>query len=71
METKTEFFKFLVEHDALIPFINNLDLEETPNLFRGIPECWITLAFRWAKTPEGHNYWAILDNCWVRKCSTL
>lgn len=71
METRTIFFRFLVEHNALFPFINNLDLEQMPRICQHIPEFWITLAFKWDKTPEGYNYWAILDNCWLKICSTL
>lgn len=71
METKTAFFKFLVEHHALFPFIINLNLEEMSHLFQNIPEFWIELAFKWSETPEGYTYWAILDNCWLKKCSTL
>ena len=71
MDERTRFFKFLVEHDALFPFINNLDLELMPYICQNVPELWITLAFKWDETPEGYNYWAILDNCWLKICSTL
>lgn len=71
MDERTRFFKFLVEHDALFPFINNLDLELMPQIYQYIPEFWITLAFKWDKTLEGYNYWAILDNLWLQKCSIL
>lgn len=71
MDERTRFFKFLVEHDALFPYINNLNLELILQIYQHIPEFWITLAFKWDETPEGYNYWAILDNLWLQKCSTL
>ena len=27
-----------------------------PHICQNIPEFWITLAFRWAETPEGYRY---------------
>lgn len=71
MERRTKFLKFLVSHNALIPFINNLDLEEIPNLFQNNPDYWMVMAFKWANTPEGYTYWTILNNAWLIKCSTL
>lgn len=71
MDKRNRFLKFLAAHNVLIPFINNLDLEELPNLFQNKPDYWIVMAFKWDKTPEGYNYWAILDNCWLKICSIL
>ena len=71
MEKRTIFLKFLVEHDALFPYINNLDLESIPDIFQNNSEYWIAFAFQWYKTSEGYNYWAILDNFWLKICSTL
>ena len=71
MDRRATFFKFLVEHDALFPYINNLDLEEKQNLFQNRSEFWIVMAFRWSNTPEGYNYWSILNNLWLMRCSTL
>ena len=71
MDKISRFFGFLGQHDALIPYINNLNLEELPNIFQNHPTYWVFTAFSWSKTLEGYNYWAILDNLWLQKCSIL
>ena len=64
------FIEFLKEHEAYENFIRNLESDPEysclDELFNTIYYSeWISLAFIWKDTPEGHDYWADLDFIWA------
>jgi hypothetical protein len=73
---KISFFKkFLIQRGALIKFYRNIiDHNRHANLL-DYPllddmEESINYAFTWSDTPEGHNFWAILDDRWRNLCDS-
>lgn len=62
------FFTFLKQNKAYDLFMRNFS---DPDLSLGIvlfnynyPSVYISTAFRWASTPEGADYWRLLDDKW-------
>lgn len=69
-------YKFLCQHRLFDRFIKNVEttnsrniaplkefLDKKGNIFAFLYECVnIGGSFTWAETPEGHDFWKILDN---------
>ena len=73
--TKQLFIQFLKQNNAYEEFMYNFEMHRVNpnecttkeffiNTFYGD---FLTHAFYWKNTMEGHNYWAILDYKWYHK----
>ena len=47
------------------PFYENVDFKHFLQIV--YPKSWIGLAFHWADTLEGYDYWLRLNQMWCRK----
>lgn len=69
---KKQFINFLKDNDAYSKFTSNLKLRNNGDFNNFIksnktnPVSWISLAFTWINTPEGEDFWLILNNNWQR-----
>lgn len=66
---REQFEKFLIEYNTMEAFRNNLPdggLNEYFNNSKHItqPLRLINSAFTWSETPQGHKYWANIENEW-------
>ena len=68
----SEFFAFLEKHGAFLKFMKNLEQYKEALSEKTIsewmescpPKSWISSAFVWSRTSEGHNFWNVLDAYW-------
>lgn len=65
----TEFFKFLIEHQAFDSFISECKRQHTPieSLISFSPTNIIGQAFLWDKTQHGFLFWSNLSDKWAHK----
>lgn len=65
-----KFIRFLKEHDAYLPFINNMiKLNKDNNIYdfsQMSPETYINWGFCWRESLEGRPYWQKLNYLWMR-----
>ena len=61
-----DFFKFLEEHKALLPFLSNVEESgySFVSYFDRKPCDWISAHCSWHRSPQGHAYWEKLDREW-------
>lgn len=57
------FVAFLELNDALEAFLNNYDQGDDCTSDREYD--FLTFAFTWVETPEGHGYWENLSEDWI------
>lgn len=77
-ELKKRFIQFLHENKAHTPFLNGLKnargedggLSMEEYLTKGEPSVlrYLTSAFIWMETPEGHFFWSSLNKKWKIFC---
>lgn len=63
---KEKFIKFLKDMHVYDEFVMNhtTTIDSVINHFPLSPECWISAAFFWNKSPEGHAFWKRIDDAW-------
>ena len=64
---KEKFIQFLKDNNAYDAFIKNLlniGYCKINSLFTINPTYWISSAFFWNKTSEGHDYWKRIEQAW-------
>ena len=63
---KKTFYKFLEKNGCLEAFKNNLPSDDyiDKNLRRVHPANYVSTAFVWSKTEQGHDYWSKIDLEW-------
>ena len=66
-----DFFNFLSANNALAQYLNALhkNRADDPQISKFFlesapPENWLSGAFSWVTTPQGHEYWKELSNKW-------
>ncbi len=62
-----DFFNFLSEHNALMQYLCGLHRNYTgdPQFYLNTtPDSWLSGAFGWVTTPQGHKYWEELNDKW-------
>ena len=71
---KDKFIDFLIENDIFDKYVTNTethwdggfkDVDEFLN--KRSPTTYITAAFRWLTTPEGYEYWKVINTTWREK----
>lgn len=73
MDWEKEFIKFLAEEGVLFQFHNNVKngylLPNLQDLLKTKKTTlWISLAFAWNNTKEGHVFWRALHKKWRGFC---
>jgi len=61
-----DLLTFLSERGFLEAFLNNTYASrgKLPDIVSSRPDCWVSLAFVWDKSPEGWNVWSELAEEW-------
>ena len=64
MEMK--FLYFLAITNSLESYICNCyeSLEDIMEMLEDYPEGYLNCAFVWGLTPEGYDYWSVLNDMW-------
>lgn len=65
---KEKFIEFLKANKCYTAFVESLKRDHNADIDglceRNDPELWISCAFDWEATPQGHNYWFSLSMNW-------
>lgn len=64
-----DFFAFLIEQNALIRYLDEHHAQEPEETFDHLfhendPSGWVSGAFIWSETKEGHYFWSDLHEKW-------
>jgi hypothetical protein len=70
--TNQELRKFLIDNNCLEEYIENCENKKLDPACMNYPETfdirnpvqYISDPFNWTNSPQGHNFWAKLDNKW-------
>lgn len=75
-DIKQQFINFLKKSKCYNSYMENLKTASSP-FYENVefkhflqivhPKSWISLAFHWADTLEGYEYWLRLNQMWTRK----
>lgn len=75
-DIKQQFINFLKKSKCYNSYMENLKTASSP-FYENVefkhflqivhPKSWIGLAFHWADTLEGYEYWLRLSQMWTRK----
>lgn len=71
MNKKRLFFDFLQKHNALEAYKRSLKTSIGRPDVRGYEYVPLGASFVWAHTPEGHEYWRLLDEKWCRHYKSM
>ena len=64
-----ELITFLKKKDALEQFMyNTITGDQSSINYPDSLDQWITLAFTWEQSNEGHAFWSNLNSIWYNQC---
>lgn len=63
-----KFARFLETNSLLVSFTSNIIIRD--NMTIDSPELLVANAFGWTKSPEGYQYWELIESKWLNYLNT-